>query len=420
MASSSIIIICVPLRVRHPARPAAALHQLVPTTPKLCEGEVVVRLNDSVPVPAPCKGEVLVRVRAASINPGDWKVQSGLIPFLPRRFPATAGIVVAVGPGATKYSVGDAVFGRAPFFKMGALAQYAVLETAASAHKPSSLTFETASALPVVGLTALQAVRDCACLPLPASREEPKPGFEPPQKPSAVHSTGSSAKAESNSTVFGTSTSRSDGSGNRARVLVANASGGVGHMAVQLAKAAGAHVTATVGARNLAFARNVLGADEVLDYNSSAGKQLFASSSLSPSPATSLSAPAATQVTSTADLPDAGLYDAVIDFSPSSLTVSAVDRVLRPEGRWVHVELPLSLLALGLWRRLALRPRRLCPVMMEMMENKGADLEVLGRMAEEGKVRVVVESSVAFEEAREAWRRSMGGHVTGKVVVRMD
>ncbi|CAI7844206.1 unnamed protein product [Closterium sp. NIES-54] len=383
------------------------------------------QLNDSVPVPAPCKGEVLVRVRAASINPGDWKVQSGLIPFLPRRFPATAGydlagIVVAVGPGATKYSVGDAVFGRAPFFKMGALAQYAVLETAASAHKPSSLTFETAAALPVVGLTALQAVRDCACLPLPASREEPKPGFELPQKPSAVHSTGSSAKAESNSTVFGTSTSRGDGSGNRARVLVANASGGVGHMAVQLAKAAGAHVTATVGARNLAFARNVLGADEVLDYNSSAGKQLFASSSLFPSPATSLSAPAATQVTSTADLPDAGLYHAVIDFSPSSLTVSAVDRVLRPEGRWVHVELPLSLLALGLWRCLALRPRRLCPVMMEMMENKGADLEVLGRMAEEGKVRVVVESSVAFEEAREAWRRSMGGHVTGKLVVRMD
>ncbi|CAI7785342.1 unnamed protein product, partial [Closterium sp. NIES-54] len=140
--------------------------------------------------------------------------------------------------------------------KMGALAQYAVLETAASAHKPSSLTFETAAAFPVVGLTALQAVRDCACLPLPASREEPKPGFELPQKPSAVHSTGSSAKAESNSTVFGTSTSRSDGNGNRAWVLVANASGGVGHMAVQLAKAAGAHVTATVGARNLAFARN--------------------------------------------------------------------------------------------------------------------------------------------------------------------
>ncbi|CAI5502822.1 unnamed protein product, partial [Closterium sp. Naga37s-1] len=96
------------------------------------------------------------------------------------------------------------------------------------------------------------------------------------------------------------------------------------------------------------------------------------------------------------------------------------DRVPCPQKRWVHVELPLSLLALGLWRHLAFRPRKLCPVMMEMMDNKGAELEALGRMAEEGKVKVVVESSVVFEEAREAWRRSMGGHVTGKVVVRME
>ncbi|CAI5502812.1 unnamed protein product [Closterium sp. Naga37s-1] len=386
-------------------------------------GADALSLNDGVPVPKPGKGEVLVRVRAASINPGDWKVQSGLIPFLPRRFPATAGYdlagsVVAVGPGVTKYSVGDAVFGKAPFFKMGALAQYAILETARSARKPSSLTFESAAALPV-GLTALEAVRDGAGLPLPASPEEPKPGCKSPQKPSAERSPDSSGKGESSSncTVSGASTSRNDGSGKRPRVLVANASGGVGHMAVQLAKAAGAHVTATVGARNLAFARNVLGADEVLDYNSVAGKQLFASSTTSRSPVSSLSAPAAAQVASSADPPITGLYDAVIDCSPTSLAVSAVDRVLCPQGRWVHVELPLSLLALGLWRHLALRPKKLYPV---MMANREGDLEVLGRMAEEGKVKVVVESSVAFEVAREAWRRSMGGHVTGKVVVRMD
>ncbi|CAI5951357.1 unnamed protein product [Closterium sp. NIES-65] len=380
-------------------------------------------LNKNVPVPMPSKDEVLVRVRAASINPGDWKVQSGLIPFLPRRFPATAGLdlagnVVAVGPGVTKYSVGEAVFGKAPFFKMGALAQYAILETARSARKPSSLTFESAAALPV-GLTALEAVRDGAGLLLPASPEEPKPGCKSPKKLSAERSPDSSGKGEnsSNSTVSGSSTSRSDDCGKRAWVLVANASGGVGHMAVQLAKAAGAHVTATVGARNLAFTRNVLGADEVFDYNSVAGKQLFDSSTTSPSPVISLSAPAAAQVASSADPPITGLYDAVIDCSPTSLAVSAVGRVLRPQGRWVHVELPLSLLALGLWRRLALRPKKLYPV---MMANREGDLEVLGRMAEEGKVRVVVESSVPFEEAREAWRRSMGGHVTGKVVVRMD
>ncbi|CAI5521964.1 unnamed protein product, partial [Closterium sp. Naga37s-1] len=207
------------------------------------------------------------------------------------------------------------------------------------ARKPSSLTFESAAALPVVGLTSLQAVRDCASLPLPVT----KPGAD------------SSGKGES------TSTSRSDSSRCSARFLVANMSGGVGHLAVQLAKAAGA------------------------------------------------------QVSSSANPPISGQYYVVIDCSPTSLAVSAVGRVLRPQGRWAHVELPLSLLALGLWRRLALRPRKLHPA---MMANREGDLEVLGRMAEEGKVRVVVESTVAFEEAREAWRRSMGGHVTGKVVVR--
>ncbi|CAI5502802.1 unnamed protein product [Closterium sp. Naga37s-1] len=332
---------------------ALSLNGNVPV-PKPCKGEVLVRMhqiqpycilpfphcfshhqwNDNVPVPTPGKGEVLVRVRAASINPGDWKLQSGLIPFLPRRFPATAGFdlagnVVAVGPGVTKYTVGEAVFGRAPCFKMGALAQYAVL-------CPSLVS-------------------------LPC-----KPG-------------GGKAESSSNSTGY----SNGYCSGNSARVLVTNASGGVGHMAVQLAKAAGAHVTATVGARNLTFARNVLGADEVA---------------------------------SSAEPPSSGLYDAVIDCSPNSLAVSAVDRVLRPEGKWVHVIPPFSVFALGLWRRFAGRPKKIYNV---MMENRGSDLEVVGRMVEEGKVKVVVESSVAFEES-EAWRRSMEGHVTGKLVVRME
>ncbi|CAI5530803.1 unnamed protein product [Closterium sp. Naga37s-1] len=326
---------------------------------------------------SPGKGEVLVRVRAASINPGDWKVQSGLVPFLPRRFPATAGYdlagnVVAVGPGVTKYTVGDAVFGRAPFFHS---TPYWKLPAVHASPPPSPSSLPLLS--PLVSLPWKRRGTGPACpsLSLPAT------------KLSAEHN-------GSNITISG---SRSNGSGKMAWVLVANASGGVGHMAVQLAKAAGAHVTATVGARNLAFARNVLGADEVFDYNSAAGKQLYPSSSSSPVPVSSLSAPTAAQVSLPSHPSITGLYDAVIDFSPSSLTVSAVDRVLRPEGRWVHVELPLSLLALGLWRRLALRPRRLCPVMMEMMENKGADLEVLGRMAEEGKVRVAEQHGTACD-----------------------
>lgn len=178
----------------------------------------------AVEKPAPRAGEVLVRVRAAAVNPLDWHFMRGT-PYLMRmgeglRKPKTArlgvdfsGDVEAVGEGVTEVVPGDAVFGA----KSGAFAEYLRVPSGSIVRKPANLTYEQAAAVPVAGLTALQALRDKARLR----------------------------------------------AGNS--VLVNGASGGVGTFAVQIAKAMGAEVTGVCSGRNAEMVRS-LGADRVIDY----------------------------------------------------------------------------------------------------------------------------------------------------------
>ena len=166
---------------------------------------------------------VLVRVRAAGLNAFDWHVMRGR-PALVRIFTGLrkpkssamgrdfAGQVDAVGKNVTEFRPGDEVFGAGA----GALAEYARGKSFL-VHKPASLTFEQAAAIPMAGMTALQALRDIGQI---------KPGQD---------------------------------------VLINGASGGVGTFAVQLAKALGARVTAVCSTRNVDMVRS-LGADEVIDY----------------------------------------------------------------------------------------------------------------------------------------------------------
>jgi NADPH:quinone reductase-like Zn-dependent oxidoreductase len=179
-----------------------------------------VLVSVSVPRPAPGIGEILVRVRAASVNPVD-KVhrERGLFgqpPFVLGY--DVSGTVDAVGPGVTLYARGDEVFGMLPFpHGHGAHAEYVVAPTRVFVPKPESLDHVQAAAIPLVGLTAWQALVDTA------------------------------------------------GIGEGSRVLINGAAGGVGHLAVQVAKARGAYVIALASAANAAFVRS-LGADEVIDY----------------------------------------------------------------------------------------------------------------------------------------------------------
>ena len=178
---------------------------------------------DHVPRPVPSADQVLVRVSSTSLNLSDWECLRGS-PFYARigglRTPARstlgsdiAGRVEAVGADVTRFRPGDEVYGDNLGLK-GGFAEYAVAPESALAPKPEQLTFSEASTIPQAGAIALQGTADVA------------PGM---------------------------------------RVLINGAGGGSGSFAIQLAKRAGAHVTAVDNAGKLDFMRS-LGADEVIDY----------------------------------------------------------------------------------------------------------------------------------------------------------
>ena len=176
---------------------------------------------EEVPVPQPAPGEVLVRIRAASINPVDWKVREGYLRdyvSLPRILGSDfAGDVVAAGEGVTGFPVQTAVYGMKGFGG-GAFAEYTTVAASTIAPKPASLTYAQAAAVPLAAVTAWHSLFEAGQL---------QPGQ---------------------------------------RVLIHAAAGGVGHFAVQFAKFTGAYIIGTASARNETFVRG-LGADEFVDYN---------------------------------------------------------------------------------------------------------------------------------------------------------
>ena len=185
-------------------------------------GPGVLVYNDA-PVPRPQKGEVLVRVHAAGINPVDWKIREGhLKEMLHHTLPLVlgwdmSGVVEVVGSGVIHMRVGDEVFSHPDISRDGAYAEFIVIKESEVALKPKSIDYIHAAALPLAGLTAWQTLFDAG-------------GLKAGQ-----------------------------------RVLIHAAAGGVGHLAVQLAKERGAQVIGTASARNHDFLRK-LGAEQIIDY----------------------------------------------------------------------------------------------------------------------------------------------------------
>jgi NADPH:quinone reductase-like Zn-dependent oxidoreductase len=167
--------------------------------------------------------ELLVRVRASSVNPVDWKIRQGHLQLLTGfNFPRIvgsdiSGVVVEVGREVTKFQPGDEVYTFLNPISGGGCAEYAVMPESSAAFKPKNITHAEAAAVPIAGLTALQALRDLGEI-----------------------QTGK-------------------------KVLINGASGGVGIFAVQVAKAMNAEVTGVCSAKNREFVKG-LGADFVLDY----------------------------------------------------------------------------------------------------------------------------------------------------------
>jgi NADPH:quinone reductase-like Zn-dependent oxidoreductase len=167
--------------------------------------------------------DVLIAVRAASLNPLDAKIRGGKVKLVLRLRPPVAlgcdvaGVVERTGADVTRFRAGDEVYARLEKDRMGGLAERVAATEAVVARKPARASFEQAAAIPLAGLTALQALRDVA-------------GATPGQ-----------------------------------RVLIHAGAGGVGSLAIQIGKILGLHVTTTTSTANADFVRE-LGADAVVDY----------------------------------------------------------------------------------------------------------------------------------------------------------
>lgn len=298
--------------------------------------EVLHEIDIPRPVPAPT--EVLVRVVSAGINPVDAKTRAGggmagvlgQPPFVLGW--DVSGVVEEVGFGVHTLKPGDEVYGM-PWFprQAGGFSEYVTAPSRHFALKPSTVDFDAAAAVPLAGLTAWQILHD------------------------AVH-----IKAGQ-------------------RVLIHAAAGGVGHFAVQFAKAAGAHVTGTASAAKHDWLREI-GADQVIDYRSTRFEDV------------------------------AGDQDIVVDLIGGENALRSI-QVTKPDGTVVAVPGGVSAdLA-------AAAENRGVSAIPFLVEPDGHALTEIAALIDAGKVQVEVEQVFPFSEIAAAHERQESGRAQGKLVV---
>jgi len=323
-------------------------------------GADTVRAGD-VPDPRVGDHDVLVRIDAASVNPLDLKTRDGdFKAILPYRVPFVlgndlAGEVVAVGAGVTRFTVGDEVYARPDKNRIGAFAELIAIHQDDVATKPTTVTMEEAASIPLVGLTSWQALVERANL-------------QPGQK-----------------------------------VLIHAGSGGVGTIAIQLAKHLGASVATTTSTSNIDLVKG-LGADVVVDYK----KQAFETV-----------------------LHD---YDVVLD-TLGGETLDKSLQVLKPGGKIISIAGPpdpafatelganpiirLAMTALSFRTRRRARRHHVTYSFL-FMKASGDQLRELTSLIEAGTIRPVVDRVFEFDSTREALAYVEEGRAkAGKVVVRM-
>jgi NADPH:quinone reductase-like Zn-dependent oxidoreductase len=294
---------------------------------------------EEVPRPEPIPTEVQVRVHAAGINPVDFKSRAGRGVSRVLGEPPiclgwdVSGVVTAIAPGVTRFRVGDEVFGM-PWFprQAGAYAEYATAPSRHFAPKPAVLSHEEAGALPLAALTAWQVIVDTIRL---------QEGDD---------------------------------------LLIHGAAGGVGHLAVQIAKARGAYVIGTARSEQ-ADSLAELGIDRVIDYRDERFEELVS------------------------DL------DAVIDFVGSYGESSLP--VLRPGGMLVSVPSGVSQDLLDAAARANRRATGF------LVEPDPVGLAGLSRLIEAGHLQVHVDRVFDLEQAADAHRLAEAGHSGGKIVLRV-
>jgi len=311
---------------------------------------------EAAPMPELKAGEVLVRVHAIGLNPPDWYLRDGYKMLPPDWRPSVtfplilgsdiSGVVVAVAPDVQGFAVGEEVFGmvRFPSPEGGAAyAEYVAAPASDLAHKPAGIDHVQAAGAAMAGLTGWQYL-------IALGHEAPNP-FQPElHRPVPLRGK---------------------------RVLVNGAAGGVGHLAVQLAKWQGAHVIAVASGGHEVFLRG-RGADEFIDYTKTAAEDV------------------------------AHDVDLVVD-TLGGPTTGRFLRTLKRGGALFPVFLGFSdaeeAAKLGI------------TVSMTQVRSNGAQLAELGRLLAAGTVRVAIDSTFPLAEARQAHERAARGHIQGKIVL---
>ncbi|AQS71782.1 NADPH:quinone reductase [Streptomyces pactum] len=298
--------------------------------------EVLKEVRPQRPEPRP--NEVLVRVRAAGVNPTDWKHRAnggflGEPPFVLGW--DVSGVVEAVGIGVAAFRPGDEVFGMLSYpFGHGSHAQYVTAPARTFTHKPAGIDHVQAGALPLVSLTAWQAL---------VERADVQPGQ---------------------------------------RVLIHAAAGGVGHVAVQIAKARGAHVIGTASAGKHAFLRS-LGADEAVDYRETDFAEAVKD------------------------------VDVVLDTIGGDTSLRSL-RVLRPGG------VVVSILPVGTDEFYAEAERLGVRAVRMLVDADRADMREIAGLVESGKLRATVAQTFPLADAAQAHALGETGRTTGKLVLVVD
>jgi NADPH2:quinone reductase len=305
-------------------------------------GGLEVLKESEVETPIPSRNEVLIKVAFSGMNPVDWKIQEGLLKErLPHKFPIilgwdVSGVVVQKGEGVTSLEEGDEVMAycRKPVVHQGSLAEFIVLEAQFVVKKPKNLSFAESASLPLVSLTAWQAL------------------FEEAQvKPKEV-------------------------------VLIQGGAGGVGGVAIQLAKMKGCFVITTTSSQNTSYVKS-LGADKVIDYK----KTPFAEEILK-------------------DFKEG--IDVVFD-CVGGKTLRDSLLVLKKGGRLVSIVERLDP---------SIGEERGIKIGYTFVRPDGKMLEEIGTLFEKGLLKVAAIEEMSFQDVSKALTKLKGGHTKGKIVLK--
>ena len=295
------------------------------------------------PDPSVGNGELLVEVKAVSVNPVDYKVKRGIARLMsgskfPRIFGSDfAGVVREAGNGATKFKPGDRVYGVTPVIwgKPGALAQLLAVDQKFVNAIPGEISFEEAASLPIAALTALNGLRKCRVTE----------GKE---------------------------------------VLINGGTGGVGHFAIQIAKAKGAVVTATCSQGNAELARK-LGADNTMGYS----REELAESNKK--------------------------FDAILD-AYGMMDFQDVCRLLKRGGIYATTQIKPFLFFSSLLVRIVYGKK----LTSSNMRSKPEDMKEMERLVLERKLIPVIENYFSLDRSAEAFELAEHGKPRGKIIVRIS